>query len=191
MRARENSRRNLPVCCRRSTMDPFRLGGRHRAHTRGRRGLVVAVRATPRPEQRRPSDGPPPTNRTRPACGSRLRVLWAPSVSGQDDRLFRIRYTVCFGEFLASISETRDRRAPAHEGSRRGRPGARARRRRRHRHRDQSGPGADANSFRGLRTLRTLTADRFIGGVVLTLGPHAFTAEDHIHVLPVDSLWRR
>lgn len=44
-------------------------------------------------------------------------------------------------------------------------------------------------NLRGLRMLRDRLADAFVGGVVLHLGPLAYTVEDRIHVCPVDQLW--
>lgn len=44
--------------------------------------------------------------------------------------------------------------------------------------------------LRGLRLLRDRLGDRFVGGVVLHLGPLGYTAEDRIQVHPVDRLWR-
>lgn len=43
--------------------------------------------------------------------------------------------------------------------------------------------------LRGLRLLRDRLGPRFAGGVVLYLGPMAYTAEDRIHVCPLDVLW--
>jgi len=43
--------------------------------------------------------------------------------------------------------------------------------------------------LRGLRLLRDRFPDRFVGGTVLYLGPLAYTAEDRIHVVPLDHLW--
>jgi predicted AAA+ superfamily ATPase len=43
--------------------------------------------------------------------------------------------------------------------------------------------------LRGLRLLRDRFPDRFGGGTVLYLGPLAYTAEDRIHVVPIDRLW--
>lgn len=43
--------------------------------------------------------------------------------------------------------------------------------------------------LRGLRLLRDRFPDRFVGGTVLYLGPLAYTAEDRIHVVPLDRLW--
>lgn len=46
------------------------------------------------------------------------------------------------------------------------------------------------SDFRSLRKLREALGDRFLGGVVLHLGQHAYTHEDRLHALPVDRLWR-
>jgi len=43
--------------------------------------------------------------------------------------------------------------------------------------------------FRGLRLLRDKLGGDFVGGVVLHLGPRAYTKEDRLHVLPLDFLW--
>jgi uncharacterized protein len=43
--------------------------------------------------------------------------------------------------------------------------------------------------FRGLRLLRDKLGSDFAGGVVLDLGPRAYTKEDRLHVLPLDRLW--
>lgn len=43
--------------------------------------------------------------------------------------------------------------------------------------------------FRSLRKLRESLGERFLGGVVLHLGPRGYTIEDRLHALPVDRLW--
>jgi len=48
-------------------------------------------------------------------------------------------------------------------------------------------PGSD---LKGLRKLREALGTRFTGGVALCTGPRSYTAEDRIHVLPIDRLWR-
>jgi hypothetical protein len=48
----------------------------------------------------------------------------------------------------------------------------------------------DDRDLRGLRALRDHLGSEFIGGVVLYRGPHAYTREDRVHVLPLDHLWR-
>jgi uncharacterized protein len=40
-----------------------------------------------------------------------------------------------------------------------------------------------------LRKFRDVLGSAFLGGLALNLGTHAYTAEDRIHVLPVDRLW--
>lgn len=47
--------------------------------------------------------------------------------------------------------------------------------------------GAD---FKGLRSLRNLFGDRFVGGVVFSTGRRSYTYEDRLHVMPIDRLWR-
>ncbi len=46
-----------------------------------------------------------------------------------------------------------------------------------------------AADFRSLRKLREALGKRFLGGVVLHLGPRAYTHEDRLHAIPVDRLW--
>lgn len=43
--------------------------------------------------------------------------------------------------------------------------------------------------FRSLRKLRDALGARYLGGVVLHLGRHAYTYEDRLHALPVSRLW--
>ena len=43
--------------------------------------------------------------------------------------------------------------------------------------------------FRGLRMLRDRLGEDFVGGVILYLGQRAYSKEDRLHVVPVDSLW--
>ncbi len=43
--------------------------------------------------------------------------------------------------------------------------------------------------FRGLRLLRDRLGKDFAGGVVLYLGQRAYTAEDRLHVLPLQRIW--
>jgi predicted AAA+ superfamily ATPase len=43
--------------------------------------------------------------------------------------------------------------------------------------------------FRSLRKLRESLGERFLGGVVLHLGPRGYTVDDRLHALPVDRLW--
>lgn len=47
-------------------------------------------------------------------------------------------------------------------------------------------PGKD---LRGLRMLREGLGSRFRGGYALSTAPRAYTAEDRIHVVPIDRLW--
>lgn len=42
----------------------------------------------------------------------------------------------------------------------------------------------------GLRVIRDALGEPFVAGVVLYTGAHSYTADDRIHVLPVDRLWR-
>lgn len=43
--------------------------------------------------------------------------------------------------------------------------------------------------FRGLRKLREALGERFLGGIVLHLGVHAYTHDDRLHAIPADRLW--
>jgi len=43
--------------------------------------------------------------------------------------------------------------------------------------------------FRSLGKLRDALGSRFLGGLVLHLGRHAYTQDDRLHALPVDRLW--
>ena len=47
-------------------------------------------------------------------------------------------------------------------------------------------PGTD---LKGLRKLREALGSRFLAGVALSTGPRSYTAEDRIHVVPIDRLW--
>ena len=51
----------------------------------------------------------------------------------------------------------------------------------------QTVPGTD---LKGLRVLRDALGDRFVAGVVLSMGTRSYTYEDRIHVCPVDRLWQ-
>jgi predicted AAA+ superfamily ATPase len=53
----------------------------------------------------------------------------------------------------------------------------------------KSGERVSAAHFRSLRKLREALGDKFLGGVVLHLGPHGYTFDDRLHALPVDRLW--
>lgn len=44
--------------------------------------------------------------------------------------------------------------------------------------------------FRSLRKLREALGERFLAGVVLYLGAHAYTHDDRLHAIPADRLWR-
>lgn len=54
----------------------------------------------------------------------------------------------------------------------------------------KAGERVPEKDFRGMRKLRDALGDRFLGGVVLHLGRHAYTAEERLHALPVDRLWK-
>jgi len=54
----------------------------------------------------------------------------------------------------------------------------------------KAGERAREADFRGLRKLREALGARFLGGVVLHLGRHAYSHDDRLHALPVDRLWR-
>lgn len=54
----------------------------------------------------------------------------------------------------------------------------------------KAGERVSEKDFRGMRKLRDALGDRFLGGVVLHLGRYAYTADDRLHALPVDRLWR-
>jgi predicted AAA+ superfamily ATPase len=47
-------------------------------------------------------------------------------------------------------------------------------------------PGRD---LKALRKLRDALGPRFMAGVALCTGPRSYTAEDRIHVMPIDRLW--
>lgn len=42
----------------------------------------------------------------------------------------------------------------------------------------------------GLRKLRDALGNRFVAGIAFSTGSRSYTAEDRIHVLPIDRLWR-
>jgi len=46
-----------------------------------------------------------------------------------------------------------------------------------------------ANDLSGLRTIRNALGDAFVAGAALYTGGRSYTAEDRIHVLPIDRLW--
>jgi uncharacterized protein len=41
----------------------------------------------------------------------------------------------------------------------------------------------------GLRVIRDALGEAFVAGVVLYTGARSYTADDRIHVLPIDRLW--
>ena len=53
----------------------------------------------------------------------------------------------------------------------------------------KAGTIAAPKDLRGLRLLRDIAGERFLGGVLLNLGQHAYTAECQLHVIPIDQLW--
>ncbi|MFT4010940.1 MAG: ATP-binding protein [Nocardioidaceae bacterium] len=54
----------------------------------------------------------------------------------------------------------------------------------------KSGERVSTADLKGLRKLREALGDRFIAGVALSTGTWSRTAEDRIHVMPVDRLWQ-
>lgn len=48
---------------------------------------------------------------------------------------------------------------------------------------------AQGKDFRGLVQLRDLLGERFVGGIMLTIGSRSYTFEDKLHVMPIDRLW--
>lgn len=54
----------------------------------------------------------------------------------------------------------------------------------------KSGERVSENDLRGLRKLREALGSRFVAGVAFSTGSRSYTAEDRIHVMPVDRLWR-
>lgn len=53
----------------------------------------------------------------------------------------------------------------------------------------KAGSRVPGDALRPLRKLRSALGDRLLGGVALYTGVRAYTAEDRIHVLPIDRLW--
>jgi predicted AAA+ superfamily ATPase len=53
----------------------------------------------------------------------------------------------------------------------------------------KAGTRVVGRDLRGLRVIRDALGDAFIAGAVLHTGGRSYTAEDRIHVLPVDRLW--
>lgn len=49
---------------------------------------------------------------------------------------------------------------------------------------------ASGRDLDGLRKLREALGEQFVGGAVLGTGVRSYTAEDRLHVLPVDRLWQ-
>jgi predicted AAA+ superfamily ATPase len=47
-----------------------------------------------------------------------------------------------------------------------------------------------ARDLDGLRFLRDRLGPTFRGGVLLSFGPYAYSAEERLHVLPLDRLWQ-
>lgn len=47
-----------------------------------------------------------------------------------------------------------------------------------------------AVDLNGLRKLRDALGSRFVAGIAFSTGSRSYTAEDRIHVLPIDRLWR-
>jgi predicted AAA+ superfamily ATPase len=54
----------------------------------------------------------------------------------------------------------------------------------------KAGDRVPGGQLGALRKLRDALGPRLIAGVALCAGPRSYTAEDRIHVMPVDSLWR-
>ena len=54
----------------------------------------------------------------------------------------------------------------------------------------KAGDRVPGGQLGGLRKLRDALGPRLIAGVALCTGPRSYTAEDRIHVMPVDRLWR-
>jgi predicted AAA+ superfamily ATPase len=44
--------------------------------------------------------------------------------------------------------------------------------------------------LKGLRKLREALGEKFIAGIAFSTGTRSYTAEDRLHVMPVDRLWR-
>jgi predicted AAA+ superfamily ATPase len=54
----------------------------------------------------------------------------------------------------------------------------------------KAGTRVPGDDLRALRKLRDALGASFRAGVALYLGQRAYTFEDRIHVMPLDSLWR-
>jgi len=46
-----------------------------------------------------------------------------------------------------------------------------------------------SEDLRAVRSLRRRLGNLFLGGVVLHLGTRSYTADDRIHVVPLDRIW--
>lgn len=55
----------------------------------------------------------------------------------------------------------------------------------------KAGARVTGRDLGGLRVIRDALGDAFVAGVALHTGSRSYTAEDRIHVLPVDRLWTR
>lgn len=53
----------------------------------------------------------------------------------------------------------------------------------------KAGSRISGTDLDGLRKLRSAAGTNFVGGIVLNTGPRSYTAEERIHVLPIDRLW--
>lgn len=53
----------------------------------------------------------------------------------------------------------------------------------------KAGDRVPAGELKGLRKLREALGSRLVAGVALCTGPSSYTAEDRIHVVPIDRLW--
>jgi hypothetical protein len=53
----------------------------------------------------------------------------------------------------------------------------------------KAGTRVAGKDLAGLRVIRDALGDTFIAGVALHTGARSYTADDRIHVLPIDRLW--
>ena len=53
----------------------------------------------------------------------------------------------------------------------------------------KAGTSVASRDLAGLRVVREALGDAFVAGAVLHTGARSYTAEDRIHVLPIDRLW--
>jgi predicted AAA+ superfamily ATPase len=53
----------------------------------------------------------------------------------------------------------------------------------------KAGTRALAGELRGLLALRRKLGSRFLAGIVLYTGAHAYTHESGVHVVPISRLW--